>query len=179
MELSTNDPIVSILARLDNHLDFYTREEDNRSPYNKAYSLISDEIQMNGEPTTERAYHLLLVGGIKTKEDRLPDIDVDDKPNRSKTRIYSGSRATVSIGGEVVGDIKQPKQEKRVNKLSALSALMALGMGVPGFPGLRRKVKTAPKPKMALSNEETEKLSSLAGRAKKQYVKELKQKYNV
>jgi len=43
MELRTNDPVVSILADLDGRLDFFTREEDNRSPYNKAYSIISEE----------------------------------------------------------------------------------------------------------------------------------------
>jgi len=180
MELRTNDPIVSILGDLYDRLDFHTREEDNRSPYNKAYSILSDEIELNGIPTTERAYHLLLVGGIKEKNNENDERNrgiVINSANFSKEIYGINDVKEMTKDGSII--IVDDQREKKVNKLTALNAMLALGLGGRGFGGLGRKATKAPKkPNMNLTEEETLKLSQLAGREKKQFVKELKAKYN-
>jgi len=186
MQLADNDIMAAILSKLDSRLDFFTREDDNRSPYNKAYSILSDEIELNGTPTLERAYHLLLVRGIKPKgeevDDRGTGIHIESAHNQQKrSQILRGSRASFSIGGEVIGKVVEPKKENKMNK--GMAALMLGSMlaqhGLGGWDRTVRQEKSAPpKEKMKLTDEETQLLSQLSGKDKKRYVKELKTKYN-
>lgn len=62
MELHEDDPIPPILERLRSRLDLST--VNDQSNYNKAYSVIMLDIEYNGIPSDERAYHLCCVRGI-------------------------------------------------------------------------------------------------------------------
>ena len=58
--------------------------------------------------------------------------------------------------------------------MKGITSLLALGM-LAGYSPKRRDPKQNPKMKLSASDEE--KLRTLSGKAKKEFVKELKQKY--
>jgi hypothetical protein len=62
---------------------------------------------------------------------------------------------------------------------AALIAIMTMGlMGAPGMlEDVARPRRVKPNNKMPLTDEESETLAGLSGKAKKQYVKSLKEKY--
>lgn len=186
MQLQENDPVALLLGQLNHRMDFVTREGDDRNQFNKAYSILSDEVELNGLPTLERAYHLLLVKGIRDRkgEGSFPDIDTDDRRgiviNSAHQKNTYKDLLPTTKDFEEFGEVFLPKKENKMNKgMAAIMLGQILAQQGLGSRSISNKESRQLKrePKMPLTEEEILRVRQLTGKDKKRYVKELKTKY--